>query len=405
MKFGKVGTVGKVALVSAIALSVATLFTACSTLTVGFLYVATNKQTPGQIEVYEVNSESGKLRLIPTSPFPSGGRNPIAEVASNDAKNLYVVNGDDNNVVQFGIGTDGKLYSQSTVNTPGAFPLAVTVDTNDTYLYGLDSLEPIAACTPSNPCPGDVFVCPITATGALGTPVDGTNQCLNYYPLQLTASDSTTVLTPTALNLLANGQYLYITAYNATSNPNVGYLFAFAVNADGTLTSIPLGQGGNIPLTLGTQPVAMASDAGSAYLYVVDKLQDRITTYTVQSGGQVSAASVAATGAQPSAVTLTGANFLYVTNSLDSTINGYTVSSGKLSNFGTYASGTNPVAVMGDPRKLGFLYTVNFLGNTVSGYQVNATTGALINTQNAPYGSSAQPTAIAGIPHGGTTTH
>src|ERR1700732_3675973 len=59
MKFGKVG---QVVLVSAIALVVATLFTACgtltgATLTVGFLFVATNKQTPGQIEVYEVDSE------------------------------------------------------------------------------------------------------------------------------------------------------------------------------------------------------------------------------------------------------------------------------------------------------------------------------------------------------------
>ena len=404
MKFGKVGTVGKVALVSAIALSVATLFTACSTLTVGFLYVATNKQTPGQIEVYEVNSESGVLKLIPTSPFPSGGRNPIAEVPSNDAKNLYVVNGDDNNVVQFGIGTDGKLYSQSTVNTPGAFPLAATMNSTDTFLYGLDTLQPIAGCTPSNPCPGDVIVCPVTATGALGTPVDGTNQCLNSYPLELTAGNTKTVLTPSAMNLLANGSYLYVTAYNALTSPNIGYLFAFTVNGDGTLTSVPLGSGGTIPLQIGTQPVGMASDSSSSYLYIVDKLQNQVATYNVGSTGSVSPASVATTGAQPSAVTLTGTDFVYVTNSLDSTITGYTASSGTLTNFGTYATGTNPVAVMGDPRKLGFLYTVNFLGNTLSGYQVNATTGALINTQNAPYGSTAQPTAIAGIPHGGTTT-
>src|ERR1700735_4246019 len=124
MKFGKVG---QVVLVTAIALGVATLFTACGTLTVGFLYVATTKQTPGQMEVYEVDSESGSLRTIPTSPFPSGGRNPIAEAVSPDSLNLYAANEDDNNIVQFGIGTDGKLYPQSTINTPGAFPLAVAV--------------------------------------------------------------------------------------------------------------------------------------------------------------------------------------------------------------------------------------------------------------------------------------
>src|ERR1700685_707636 len=151
MKFGKVGQVG---LVSAIALLVATLFTACGTLTVGFLFVATTKQTPGQIEVYEVNSESGVLRTIPTSPFPSGGRNPIAEAADAGSQNLYVANNDDNNIVQFGIGTDGKLYPQSTINTPGTYPLALALTSN--YAYVLDTLGPTAGCSLSNPCPGIV---------------------------------------------------------------------------------------------------------------------------------------------------------------------------------------------------------------------------------------------------------
>ena len=44
MKFGKVG---QVVLVSTIALTVASLFTACGTLNVGFMFVATNRQTPG----------------------------------------------------------------------------------------------------------------------------------------------------------------------------------------------------------------------------------------------------------------------------------------------------------------------------------------------------------------------
>lgn len=406
MKFGNVGKVGpiaKITLVSAIALSVASLFTACSTLNVGFLFVATNKQTPGQIEVYEVDSQSGSLRTIPTSPFPSGGRNPIAEAVGNDFKNLYVVNGDDNNVVQFGIGSDGKLYPQATVNTPGSFPLGAAVNSGDTFFYGLDTLEPIAGCSLSNPCPGDVFVCPISTTGALGTPVNGTNQCPNYYPLQLTAANSTTVLTPTAINLLANGQFLYITAYNAVASPKVGYLFAFSVNSDGTLTPISLGSGGQIPMVLGSQPVAIASDSGSANLYVVDELKNQVAAFSVQSSGALTASGVTPTGNQPSALALTGTDFLYVTNSLDSTVSGYTVSGGNLALVGTYASDTDPVAVIGDPRKLGFLYTVNFLGSSLSGYKLDANTGALVNTQNGPYVSTVQPTAIAGIPHNGNT--
>jgi 6-phosphogluconolactonase (cycloisomerase 2 family) len=60
------------------------------------------------------------MRQIPTSPFPSGGRNPVAEAVSSDNTNLYVVNQDDNTIVQFIIGNDGKLYPQNTVNTPGS---------------------------------------------------------------------------------------------------------------------------------------------------------------------------------------------------------------------------------------------------------------------------------------------
>ncbi len=89
----KSGKVGQVCLVSAIALVVATLFTDCdaitgATLTVGYLFVPTTRQTPGQIEVYEVNVESGHLRSIPISPFPSGGRNPVAEAVTPDFQDL-----------------------------------------------------------------------------------------------------------------------------------------------------------------------------------------------------------------------------------------------------------------------------------------------------------------------------
>jgi hypothetical protein len=74
-----------------------------------------------------------------------------------------------------------------------------------------------------------------------------------------------------------------------------------------------------------------------------------------------------------------------------------------LTRLATNASDTNPVAIMVDPKQLGFLYTVNFLGSSLSGYQIDPNTGGLINTQRTPYASSVQPTAIAGIPHGGSS--
>jgi 6-phosphogluconolactonase len=404
MKFGKVGQVG---LVSAIALGVASLFTACTTLTVGFLFVATTKQTPGQIEVYEVNSESGVLRTIPTSPFPSGGRNPIAEAVDPKAENLYVVNNDDNNIVQFGIGTDGKLYPQSTVNTPGSFPLAVAVNAAGTFLYVVDTLEPVAGCSLTNPCPGDIAVYPISADGSLGAAAANNTAFPNYWPLTISASNST-VLTPTGVNVLANNGNVYVTAFDAGAKR--GYLFGFTANSDGSLTELTLGCPANTPncgvqpLTVGSEPAALASDSGSQYLYVADAIGNQIDSFSLAGTGVPSLIGTAATGAQPASLTLFRDKYLYVANALDSTVTAYSASAGTLSKISTNTASTNPVAITTDPRDLGFLYTVNFLGSSLSGYQINATDGTLINTQQSPYLSSLQPTAISGVPHGGTAT-
>ena len=108
MKFNKSS---QLLLVSAASLLVAGLMTACQTLTVDVVFVASSKaagaNSYGELDVLEINSESGTMRHIPTSPFPSGGRNPVAEAGSSDNTNLYVVNQDDNTIVQFIIGNDG----------------------------------------------------------------------------------------------------------------------------------------------------------------------------------------------------------------------------------------------------------------------------------------------------------
>ena len=423
MKFGKVG---QVVLVSAIALAVASLFTACGTLTVDFLFVPTNKQTPGQVQVYEVDSETGGLRTIPTSPFPSGGRNPVAEAVSpapiGNIESLYVANQDDNNITQFTIGTDGKLYPQSTINTPGTFPLALAINAAGTYEYVLDTLGPAPGCSLTNPCPGIVagYAMTTAATAAaagslgvgslgqtcagstctLGTPVTNSNN-LGYYPLQVSPTNTTTVLTPSALHVLANGSFLYVTAYSVNTNTNAysGYLFGFAIGSGGGLTPL----NGGTPISLGSEPVAMASNSGSSTLYVVDEATNLVRSFSIQANGTLTAAGTTSTGNQPSALVLINDQYLYVTNSLDGTITAYSASSGSLTQVGSYATDADPVAVIGDPRNLGFLYTVNFLGNSLSGYKINLTDGSLINADRSPFASTPQPTTITGIPHGGAT--
>jgi len=408
MKFNKSS---QLLLVSVASLLVSGLVTACSTLTVDFVFVASSKaagtNSYGEMDVFEVNSESGRMRQIPTSPFPSGGRNPVAEAVSSDNEDLFVVNQDDNTIVQFVIGNDGKLYPYNTINTPGIFPLAVAV--NGTNLFVVDLYQPLPICSPAEPCSGSISVIPITAATStapdkLNPPVSNGN--LAYWPLSL-ASKPGDIIVPTAVNVATTGPssapltYAYVTAYDSSVTPNVGYVFGFGVSSGGVLSPV----NGGVPVAAGVFPSAAASQSSpsASYLYVTDFTTGKIFGYSVGSTGTLSAlgGSPFQTGNQPTSVVVDPVYpYLYVANSLDSTVQAYSINSGTLKSLGTYSTGLDPVAIGIDPSTNHFLYTANSLGNTVSGFQLSATDGSLLNSQSSPYSSNAQPTAVAAIPHG-----
>lgn len=396
-------------LVSAASLLVASLLTACSqltqTLTVDFVFVASSKAAGannyGEIDIFEVNSESGRMRQIPASPVPSGGRYPIAEAVSSDNANLFVVNRDDNNIVQFVIGNDGKLYPYNTVNTPGVFPLAIAA--NASNLVVVDTYQPLPSCSNAAPCSGSVAVFPLTAGTksvpvAIGAPAVNSGISSNYWPLTLAASPAD-VIVPTGVNLLAPGGFVYVTAYDSSVVPNVGYIFGFSVGSGGVLTPLA-----GSPFSAGTRPSAIASDAAGKFVYVTDYTANDVLGFSVASGLLTPlAGNPFQTGTAPTAIVVDPSfGFAYVANSTDSTITAYSINSGALKTVGTYTTGLQPVAIGIDPSTNHFLYTANFLGNNVSGFELSQTAGTLLDTQDSPFPSNSQPTAIAAIPHAGT---
>jgi 6-phosphogluconolactonase (cycloisomerase 2 family) len=415
MKFNKLS---QLLLVSAAGLLVAGLMTACEVLTVDFVFVASSKAAGpnnyGEMDVFEINSESGAMRQIPTSPFPSGGRNPVAEAVSSDNTNLFVVNQDDNSIVQFIIGNDGKLYPQNTVNTPGIYPLAVAVSGSN--LFVLDTYQPLPTCSTADPCSGSVAVYPITASSnsppsdALGTPLTNPSLSTNYWPLSLSGTNAGDVIVPTAINVLASGASVYITAYDSTVSPNAGYVFGFSIGSGGALTPL----NGGVPFAAGTHPSGIASDSTNSYVYVADYATGTVFGYSVASGLLTPMTSGAngsnqfPAGDQPAAIVVDpNYPYAYVANSLDSTVTAYSIGSGGgLSSLGAYATGTQPIAIGIDPSTNHFLFTANYLGNgvvgTVSGFELSTTAGTLVNSQKSPYTANALPTAVAAIPHNGT---
>jgi 6-phosphogluconolactonase (cycloisomerase 2 family) len=456
MKFNKSR---QLLLVSAASLLAAGLITACGTATTDFVFVTSSKAAGpynyGEIDVFEINAVSGAMRQIPTSPFPSGGRNPVAEAVSSDSVDLYVVNQDDNTIVQFMIGSDGKLYPQNTVNTPGIYPLAAAV--NGSNLIVVDTYQPLPTCSNADPCSGSVGVYPIlpasgsgssaTPAGALGTPV--ANGSLSYWPLCLYGYIPATgytqcvvksasgaplpkandVLAPTAVNVLSSGGnvYVYVTAFDWTAGggapPGVydiagtvnicnqkpsayyggnGYIFGFSAGSGGALT--PLNGGAPFASRMLTLPcgITSATDTSGAYLYVTDSTNGNVHGYAVASGAltELTGGPYAA-GNQPSAIVADpNYPFVYVANALDGTVSAYSMSSGELTSIGAYDAGIQPLAMGIDPSTSHFLFTANFLGGNVSDFELSTTAGTLINTQHSPYVANVQPTAVAAIRHG-----
>lgn len=396
MKFNKTG---QLILVAAASVGVSGLLSACNqiygTLTADFVYVSTAKaegpDNYGEIDVLEVNSQSGRMRSIPASPFPSGGRNPVAEAPAPDSLSLFVVNEDDNTIVQFAIGIDGKLYPQNTVNTPGVFPVAEAVSGSN--LIVADTYQPLPTCSPASPCSGSVALYPIASGDALGAPASNSTLGTNYWPLIVPANPSDIVV-PVAVGAVPSGSTVYVAAYDTTAN--TGYLFGFSA-ANGTLSPM----NGGVPFAAGVHPSGIATDALGAYLYVTDSTNNNVLVYSVNSSGIAPLnGSPFPSGNRPSSIAVdhTG-KFAYVANALDSTVTAYSVSNGALSQIATYATDTQPVAIGIDPALNQFVYTANFLGNTVSGFEMNATNGTLLNSQFSPFRANVNPTAVAAVSH------
>ncbi len=219
---------GRTLLATATTLGLGLGLTSCSpSNTIDYVYVTASKANPGQISVYKTDSESGALTQIADSPYPSGGRNPVGAVTSPDGKYLYVINKDDNSIVQFDIGTDGKLYPQQTCNTPGSEPVALAINASETLLFVVDFFSPTTPGGPvyssANPGPGALVVYPVDKTsGNIGgsgcTPVQQTfvdannvNQTATYVPVGFT---------PTGVSALANGNSVFVAAQDGLPSAN-----------------------------------------------------------------------------------------------------------------------------------------------------------------------------------------
>ena len=394
----------KASIASVLSVAMGLGLTACgNNHTVAFLYATTAKNNPGVISGYKIDFQAGHLVQLADSPVPSGGRNPVALVASPDHRFIYVVHRDDSTVVLFAIGTDGKLYAQHTYNVTGSFPLAASIDPAGKFLYipftyqkGPNGEQ---LYTPANPGPGGVTIFPISATdGSLGTP-STTNVGRN--PVGIVATSA--------------NHFVYVISQDSANGTN---LYGFSANpSTGALTPLPgvTINPGNVPsigFPSGVTPSAIIEDPSSTHLYLTDQASNQLLSYSIASNGVPSLLpnGTISTDAGPVGLTIdiTG-KFLYVVNYTGGTIGGYTFGSTGQAVLSTVAAstqaGTGPTCVTttgsptnSDPSHGIYLYTSNALSNSITGQQMLPQDGSLRQIFESPFVAAALPTCLIAVP-------
>ena len=120
---------GRAVKASLLSVALALGATSCSNdYTVSYVYMTTSKTLPhGLINGYQVDYQSGLLRPLSGSPIDAGGRDTVGLAVAPNQLFLYTVNNFDSDVVEFAIGTDGKLYPQNTYNITGSLPTAAAM--------------------------------------------------------------------------------------------------------------------------------------------------------------------------------------------------------------------------------------------------------------------------------------
>jgi 6-phosphogluconolactonase len=405
MKFSKLR---QLLLVSAIGLVVATLFSGCQLVTIDYLFVTTagskigsngSACAAGEIETFAVDSESGAIRTA-ASPVCSGGTTPVALAISPGYQNLYTANQVDMNVVHFSVGDNGVLTKKDTLALATApASLAVSPDGNTLYAVSGTTSATLSAVTLSS--------------GALGS-------ISNQVSLTLPGANAADEIVPTGVTVLANGDAVYVTAYDLSSyNPGgtttstavPGWVFGFAIGSGGALTPTP-----GSPYQAGVKPSALVADPTNRFVYVTDFASNQIIGFGIYTGSQLSFLQNGPykSGGEPSSIAVDPrGKFLYVSNALDSSVTAYVIDlasgtpSAAINTTGSQLNSTDtqPVAVAVDPALGRFVYTANYLGNSVSGFSLNPISGTLKQTQATPYPLNAdKPTAVVMVPHGNHST-
>jgi 6-phosphogluconolactonase len=414
MKWNKLGRGTLASILSLALVSV----TACSRdYVLAYVYVTTAKPLTsasrhGGISAYAVDYQIGSLTPLADSPVEAG-TNPVTLVASPSTMpsgpHLYVVNHDDSTIGVYSIGTDGKIYLQSTVNVTGSNATSVAIDYAGKFLYvtfqyqvGPNGQQ---LYSPASPGPGGVTIFPISASdGSLGSPqtVKVGNNPVGVVVSRPTPGTSTVFVyvldqeTPTTPKATVLGFQQNTSTGGLTPTPGT------VITTDSTGKTVATGYGA------GTTPSAIAEDPSSRFVYITDEATNQMYGNVVSNNGALvpMTNSPFATGIFPVGITIDPrGQFLYVANFTSGSVSAYAINTATGTPVGSVGSAstqvdTGPMCVTVEPALGIYLYSANNLAGTTSALQLDPHNGGLKQVQNTPFPANGLPTCAVSVANG-----
>jgi 6-phosphogluconolactonase len=328
---------------------------------VRFAYIATGQG----IYSFRMNSKTGANSLVFGSPFvtkiaPTTSASPSSVVVHPSNHFLYAANQNTNTISLFNINSttgalDEVLPRTALVTSSGGVglsPAVMTMDSGGKYLFI------------GNQITNDIWVYSIGSSGALTF-----------------VSSAQVGASPDSLTLSASDGFLYVPV------PTFSAVYVFSVSA-GVLTQV------GVPIIVNGGVGHLGIDPGGKFLYIPNPSLNTVTVLLIQSDGSlIPGPGLFATGTSPvaAATNATGA-FLYVSNSASTNLSQFQVdtTTGSLTSLTTSVAGTgtNPESIVVDPDAK-FIFVINEQSNSVTEFTINkdgtlATTGNALQLSVAP---------------------
>jgi 6-phosphogluconolactonase (cycloisomerase 2 family) len=363
---------------------------------VGYVYMTTAKTSPGLIDQYSIDFQSGALTSIGT-PI-AAGNDPVALVPAPGGKFVYVVNQLDSTVQEFAVQGDGTLVSKNVYPVTGKLPTAIAIDPAGKFLYVTFTYQ--NGYSASSPGPGGVSIFPVNADNTLGT---ATTQNVGNNPVGVVTSYFNHFVYVLDQETVPNAAVL-----GFSQNTTTGAL----TPVTGTTITTVAGKTVATGFPSGVTPSAIAEEPTSRFLYVTDQASNQLIGYVVQASGALvpMVNGPFHTGLFPVNLTIDPrGQLIYVVNFNSDSVEGYQIDSstgtpsGAVGAFQT-ATGSGPTCVTIDPALGTFLYVSNSQDNTITGERLTPETGGLLAVQNSPFLGSGQPTCATSVANGAHAT-